>query len=416
MEPLFEKIENLIDKHLSNNTYYLDADKLIAKKEKSFGEKRINACFDLFIHYIYKSTEFAERYNDEAYRLSVENNYDEGYLKASLNKAYILFVQGEFKMAMDSILAIEAHPSLSQYPETEVSCAILKSYIFTERGEYDVALEIVINLLERGDNLNEPYTLMRAYSATSHLYLRLGEYEKSLENCLKGLEYVLQLEELRYIFPKIDEIGRMTHELEGGEKALEVYEFYLHIEKKISNPGGYIQSVVYMNIAEIYIEESEFKKAKDFLTKALVIIDTNNYRFRKPRAHIIMAELYCKVGDIPNTIDHYQKAFDAAQKINAYDVIKSVSASLSELYRSTGDEVSAASFSALFKVVSDSLFSIESDQRIKILESSRKISEVMKEKEILEIKTAAQEEKYRLVQIVLALTLISGGVAFFSYF
>ncbi len=416
LEPYFQGIEKLVDKHRYDLLQDDVGDRLLAKKENSSGAIRVQACLDLFTCYIFKSIELAKQYNDEAYRLSADNGYNEGFLTASLNQAYILFVQGEFDTSMALILKVESDTEISRYPETEVNCATLKSYIFTERGEYDIALETTVNLLERGENLDEPYTLMRAYSAASHVYLRLGEYRKALENCLKGLDYILQLEKLRYILPKIDEIARMTHKLEGSEKALEIYDFYLHIEKKMTSPGGYIQSIVYMNIADIYTEESDFGKANDFLARALVIIDKNNYRFRKPRAHVLMAKLYCKMGDIPKTIDNYQKALNAAKEIDAFDVIKNVSASLSELYETTGDNVSAVAYANLYNSLSDSLFSVESDQRIKILESRRKISEILKQKEILEIRANTQEERYRFMLIVLALTLISGGIAAYSYF
>jgi YesN/AraC family two-component response regulator len=208
----------------------------------------------------------------------------------------------------------------------------------------------------------------------------------------------------------------MTHKLEGSKKALKIYEFYLDIENKIGSPGGYIQSVVYMNIADIYTEESEFGKAENFLNRALTLIDTNNYRFRKPRAHVQLAELYLRTGDIPKAIDNYLMAFDASKSIDAFDVVKNASASLAELYTSTGDTTLASSFAAMHTSVSDSLFSIETNQRIKILEARRKISEISREKEILEIRSNSQEERYRLLLVIFMLTVVSSCVVAYSYY
>lgn len=415
LEPYLQRIERLIDRRLSENSENHTLETLLEKRSNVSGNDRVEVCLDLFIHYIYKSTELAKQYNDEAFELSAETGFKKGYLRATLNQAYILFVQGEFEKSLVLIRKVASDKELTNYPDIDVDCATFKSYIFTERGAYDIALETAVNLLERGEDLDEPYTLMRAYSAASHVYLRLGEYRKAMENCLKGLDYIIKLEKIQYIFPKIDEIARMTHKLEGSKRALEIYDFYLHIEKKMASPGGYIQSVVYMNIADIYTEESKFDKAKDFLDRALTIIAANNYRFRKPRAHVLMAKLYGKTEDIPKAIAHYHIALNSAQKINAFDVIKNVSTSLSELYLFKGDTISAASFAELHKSVSDSLFSTESEQRIKILEARRKISEISKEKEILEIRAEAQEERYRLILVVLVLTLISGGIAAYSY-
>ena len=416
LEPYLYRIEKLVDTYQSGKGQDLGVKKLLEERTNSSGEERVEASQDLFTHYIYKSTELAKRYNDEALRLSSDMGYHNGFLRASLNQAYILFVHGEFEKSLSLVLTVQSHDELTAYPEIETDCMVLKAYISTERGKYDWALENGLNLLESGNKTNDPYTLMRAYSAVSHVYLRLGEYRKALENCLMGLDYVIQLEKVRYILPKIDEIARMTHKLEGSKKALAIYEFYLDIEKKMNAPGDYITSVVYMNIADVYTEEEEFEKAERFLDRAMAIIDKNDYRFRKPRAHVLKAALYAKTNDITRTIDSYEKAFIAAEGIEAFDVIKNVSASLSELYGSTGDTVLASSYADRHNYLSDSLFSVESDQRIKFLEAKQKISEISREKEILELRSSSQQQRYHLLQVILMLALVSGGIATYSYY
>lgn len=411
LESYFKEIKKLVD-----DQSFPSLESLLEKRNRSNGEEKVDACLDLYIHYIFKSTELAKKYNDEAYELAYTIGYDKGYLRSSLNQAFIFFVQGEFERAMDIIDYVETNDKCEFFSNVEADCETLKSYIFTERGEYDLAYETALNLLEKGEGLKNHYCLMRAYSAISHFYLRLGEYDKALENCLKGLDYILELKEIRFIFPKIDEIARMTHRLEGGKKALDIYDFYLELEKSVESPGSYIQSVVYMNIASIYIEEYEFEKAEDFLHKALDLIDSNNYRFRKPRVHVLIADLYLKQGDSVRAEQDYYKAYNAAKVIKAFDVIKEVSRSLSSLNGAMGNTGKAAFFSSLYLSVSDSLFSIESEQRLKILEARRRISEISKQKEILELKSESQEERYRFMTIIFVLTLALGSIATYSYF
>ncbi|MEC7263163.1 MAG: helix-turn-helix domain-containing protein [Bacteroidota bacterium] len=411
MEPYFKAIKKLVD-----DKSFPRLESLLANWEHAQGKERVDACFELFVHYIFKSTEIAKKYNDEAFSLSMELGYDRGYLRASLNQAYIFFVQGEFDKATDIVDRVETNDKCQYFAKIEADAETLKSYIFTERGEYDLAYETALNLLEKGESLKNPYCMMRAYSAISHFYLRLGEYDKALENCLKGLDFILKLKEVRFIFPKIDEMARMTHKLEGSKKALAIYDFYLELEKSIQSPGSYIQSVVYMNIASIYIEESDFVNANDFLWRALNLIETNNYRFRKPRVHLLIADMYLKQGDSLKAKEDYYKAYNAAKEIDAFDVIKEVSKSLSSLNRAMGNKREAEFFSDLYLRVGDSLFSIESEQKLKILEAKRRISEISRQKEILEIKTESQEERYRFMTIIFVLTLALGIIATYSYF
>jgi len=411
LQPYLDEIKKLVE-----NQYFPKLEELLKERVESFGDKRVDICLELYKYYIFKSTELAKEYNTEAYRLSKDLNYDQGYFRSTLNEAFIFFIQGRFDDALELICELHSNEKFQQFTEIKADSETLKSYIYTERGEYDLSYETAINLLEEGDDAEDPYMRMRAYSAISHFYLRLGEYEKALNYCLHGLDYILELKEGRFIFPKIDEIARMTHKLKGTKEALDIYEFYLDLEKTTEAPGDYIQSVVYMNIATIYIEELQLDKAKDFLNKAFDLIDANNYRFRKPRAHVLMAQLHLKEGDSVRAREAYNNAYHTSKAIKAFDVVKEVSKELSLLNKAMGYSDEAEFFSSLYLSVSDSLFSLESEQRVRILEARRRISEISRQKEILEIKSKSQEERYRLMIIILAITLVSGFFATLSYF
>ena len=411
-----QKIEDLVDNQISEHQETFSLQVLIDNRLKSSGIKRVEACLELYTYYIYKSTELAKKYNDEAYGLSEDIDFKSGRLKATANQAYIFFIQGEFDASEALISKLESENELKNFKEILADCESLKSYIFTERGEYDTALENAHKLLELGENYNNQYVLMKAYSSISHVYLRLGDYEKSLKNCLSSLDFILELKKTQYIFPKIDEIARMTHKLQGSLKASEIYDFYLRMEEKIPGPGSYIQSIVYMNIASILIEENKFLRAGFFLNQALELIVINNYRFRKPRVYELKAELNLKVRDTLAAISNYKESFNAAKEIDAYDVLKNTSQRLSTLLRTTQDTVQATYFSNINKTVSDSLFSIELNQRIKILEATRKINEISKQKELLELRSESQDERYRFTILILILTIISGLIAVYSYY
>ena len=416
VEKYLQQIEALVDKKSSNEQVNFHERELLDKRLNTVDIDRINVCLELYTNYIYKSTVLAKKYNDEANNLAEKLNFNEGMLQASFNQAFIYFIQGEFDEASEMLERLQKNPNLKQLPEINADCEILESYIYTERGEYDLALQNALDILEIGEDLKNGYIQMRAFSAISHVYLRLGEYQKAMENCLKGLDFILKLEKTQFLLPKIDELARMTHKLKGSREAARLYDFYLRMEEKSPHAGSYIQSIVYMNIANIYVEESKFEKAWVFLTKAMDIIDANNYRFRKPRAYALMAELQLKTLDTLAAIDSYNKGLRSAEDINANDMVKEISNTLSTLFSQRNDSIKANLFAKLYTAVSDSLFTMETAQRIKILESRRKINEISKEKEILELKTKSQDDRYQFAIVILALTFIIGTIAAFSYF
>jgi tetratricopeptide (TPR) repeat protein len=213
---------------------FLDIDYLLSKNEHSQGKEKVLTLLKLYTAYIYKSDESASTYNDQALELSQKIGFQQGTLQAKYNKAYLMFVKGNFDNSMGMLKEVQFNVGPKTYPKVYADIAALKSYIYTERGEYDKALETGLKLLDNAEKTENEYIAMKANSALSHYYLRIENYSKSLSYCLKGLHYILKLRKTEYIYPKIDEIARMTAKLNDPKGALKVYAFFLEIEKKES--------------------------------------------------------------------------------------------------------------------------------------------------------------------------------------
>ena len=415
IDSYFEQIEGLVLRKDLHKEDFLDVDALLARNINSQGTEKVKTLLKLSLAHAYKSTEVASSYNDKALQLALDIGYKYGELCAKFNRAYLLFVRGYFDESMSLALVVEETADNGQYPEVNADIQNLKSDIYTERGEYDLALEIGLKLLDKGEKSRNEYVLMRACSSLSHYYLRIENYSKALSYCIRGLHYIIRLRKMLYVFPKIDEIARMSAKLDDTKKALDLYAFYLDLEKKIAPPGNYIKSVVYMNIADIYTSNKEYEKAQNYLSKALDIIYMNDYRFRTPRALILQAELFLETKDTTNAILNYVKSIEAAENINAFDVVKSNSAILTNLYGETNQLFKAYEYTALHKAISDSLFTNEKDQKIIILEAKRRIKEVTQSKGILELENEAHKAKYGSIIIVLAFLLIISALSIYAY-
>lgn len=266
-----------------------------------------------------------------------------------------------------------------------------------------------------GEENEKDYALMRGYSALSHAYLRLGEFEKALNYCLKGLDYILQLEEIRYIFPKIDEMARMANHLYGSGPALSIYDFYIKLQDELPEPGSYIKSAAFMNMAQIYLDEGQLNEADRYISQAKNLIDSNDFRFRKPRVHMLSAALQLKQKDTLSAIASLEKAFEFANNIAAFDVLRTVSHSLATLYDAPATQEKSAKYEAYHLALSDSLFSKDTQQQIKILEAEREISEISKKNELLQLASKHQEERYKWLLLAFVLLVIMAGGSLYAY-
>ncbi|ASV29543.1 tetratricopeptide repeat protein [Maribacter cobaltidurans] len=410
----FNRIEKLVSETKHQNKYQ-EINTLTALKDNAFGKKKADILLQLCHLYKYRNIEIAKNYNKEALAVSEELNYYNGIIKAKYNRAYLLFIQGDFNRSMEVIKSLEQEINYRKYPETYAEFETLKSDIHTEKGEYDIALETGLKLLDIAENTKNEFVLSKAHAALSHYYLRIENYQKALEHCLKGLDYIIKQKDTHYIFQKVDEIARMSAKLGNKEAALKAYDFYLKIEKELYSPGSYIQSVVYMNMADIYMSNGEFDKSQNYLDQALNMVKSNNYRFRLPRALMIQAELHLRTKDTTNAIQAYEKSIDAAENINAFDVIKSNSLILMDLYKRTNEPGKVDEYKTLYDAIRDSLFNNEKEQRIIILETRRKIKEANQREQALELKNVTQKSQLTAIITALASFLVIGLFIVIAY-
>jgi AraC-like DNA-binding protein/Tfp pilus assembly protein PilF len=415
VESYLNAVHSLVKNKDSFKEDFLDIEFLLHKNEHTEGKEKVLTLLSLYTAYIYESVEMANNYNDQAMALSEKLAFKEGVLKANYNRAYFLFVLGDFEESMKMVQDIQKVVGATTYPEIYADISTLKSYIFSERGEYDRALETGLRLLDSAEKSKNDYLLMKANSALSHYYLRIESYSKSLNYCLKGLHYILKLKKTQYIYPKIDEIARMTAKLNDPKGALKIYAFFLEIEKELPPAGSYILASVHSNMANIYMSIGENEKALTHISKALEINFENNYLFRIPRALTVQAELYLQTKDTIQAISNYEKSIEAAGNIDAFDVVKRNSYILGQLYEKTNQPSKSNDYKSLYKAINDSLFTNEKEQKIIILETKRKIKEVLQKKKILELENTAQKAQFRGIIIILFFLLIISGISIFSY-
>lgn len=410
----FTRIEKLVSETKNQNKYD-EINKLTSMKDNAFGREKADILLQLCHLYKYRNIDIAKNYNKEALAISEDLDYQNGVYRAKYNLAYLMFIQGDFNRSMEVIKGLEKAINYKQYPETYAEFETIKSDIYTEKGEYDKALETGLKLLDIAENTNNEFILSKAHAALSHYYLRLENYQKALEHCLKGLDFIIKQKDNHYIFQKVDEIARMSAKLGDKEAALRAYDFYLKLEKELYSPGSYIQSVVYMNMADIYLSNGEFERSKNYLDQSISMIMANNYRFRLPRALLIQAELYLKTRDTLNAILTYEKSIDAAENINAFDVIKSNSLILMDLYDKVGRPDKVNENKTLYDAIKDSLFNNEKEQRIVILEARRKIKEAGLRQQALELENISQRAELTSIITVLLSILVIGFFAVVAY-
>ena len=411
----FKQIEASIDLTHNLKRAANIEDILLKKVKLTKKNEKANTLLELYKFYKYKNSNVASKYNNDALEYSKSICFNKGVLKAQYNNAYLLFVNGNFDISTDLLNKIDSSKNHTQFPNINSDIKCLKSLIHSERGEYDIALDLALKLLDLGEKERNDYILMKAHGALLHYYIRNENYSKALNHCLKGLDYTLKIKETQYLHFKVDEIARILFHLGDTAGALETYNFFLKLEQKTVPPGDYIQSIVYMNMSDIYTSIDKFKEAQNYISKALTLNYKNNFKFRIPRALILQANIYLKEKNTIKAIEFYEKSLTAAEEINAFDVVQSTSKTLGDLYKTIGDSSKSFEYKALHNSIKDSHFTNEKEQKIVILEAQRKIKEITQKQKILSLENEAQKNKIQTIISILVGLLSLSFIILFSY-
>jgi YesN/AraC family two-component response regulator len=410
----FSQIQGLISKPEYNNIPQLTKS-IIKEKNELKGKKKVLALLKLYDLSKLKSAEKAKLYNNEALEISKLISYKKGEITSRINNAYLLFIHANFDSCIEELNKIELENEYSKFSTCYADLITLKSYVFTEKVKYEKALELGFNLLSYAEKSGNDYCYMKAFSALSHYYLRTKNYNQAFNYCLKNLNYIIKLNEIQYIYPKIDEIARLTAKLNNPHLALETYDFGLKIEEQIQSAGSYIKSSVYYNMADIYLSIKEYNNAKKFLSQALNLDYQNNYKFRIPRALQLKAKLHLTMKDTLNAISFYEQSLNTAEQINAFDVVKSNSLILQNLYQATNNLSKAFEYKNIYNALNDSLFNNEKEQKIIILETRREIAEITQIKEILELKNKVQRNQFNFAIAILIFIILICIITTYSF-
>lgn len=195
---------------------------------------------------------------------------------ATYNEIGIIYnVEGNFDKALEYYLkSLEIYKKISGTKHIE----IVKLYnniglIYYEKADYNKALGVFSKALVINDKLQNTNHLETANSFNNIglVYYKLGHYNKALEIREKIMNKTHPDIAFSY-----NNIGMVCYHLMNCFNALEYFFRALAIYKEIFGKDYPIIANIYKFIGLIYYNQGEFIKSKDFLNKALNLLNVRN--------------------------------------------------------------------------------------------------------------------------------------------
>lgn len=355
---------------------------------------KVNQLIRLWEATAYSDKDQAQKYADEALRLSLKSNYKRG-LAESYQRIAVLFNNydepdsAEFYYNKSLALSREFH-----YEELEANILMDIGILYYSKGVYGKAMiyceesrikfsnindekgiAMILGLLGNinfySGNFDEAqryhlesvqffeksddevrYADALVYLASN--YQALGKYDKGLQNLYKACLIYKKLNDQYYLAQAYNNIG-FIHKAKGDVDSALIY-FERTIDQSLLSDNLSSLNLAYMNMGVIYKKRKEFVQAYEYLNKSLQLALSLDDKIILSESYSSLGDLYSEEGYYTKALSNFKIALQLAQEVGSKDNVKSIYKNFSDTYARMNDHKKALEYYKLFTIVKDSMY------------------------------------------------------------
>lgn len=299
------KIDSAFNKANNSLLYFLSIDDkrgiMMAKSALGFiYTSRGN--YDRGFYYCYSALELAEEL-DETRQIAVLNN----------NIAYIHIVNGNYDSAISFLMKVSTNKDKNVSDIRAMSFLNL-GIVYLVIDEYDLALD---NFLLAEKIAVENYyknILQLVYVNSAHLYLKNQEFDNAFKNYKLAIKYQTLLNQFRPLADSYKGLGDTFFAKNNNALAKKYYS----ISDSIANKYDFwdIISNINFSMAQVYLEEGNYKEAYNNIYNYAIIKDSLNNINYKMQIALIESEHHIE------KIQSENKILQLNEKINLEKIVR----------------------------------------------------------------------------------------------
>lgn len=363
-------------------------------------------------------------YINSALDLSQKINYKKGQGWAHLNTGIIHYKNHKNDSA---IFSLQRATTLLE-SENELFgvalCMSFRGYIYQRLGNYEKAEELFRKEITTFRKLEDHFETANSLSNLAVNFIAQSKYPEALAYSTEALETRNQFglnpskeyQNIVVIYHKLKEYDKALKYLSAAVKlnidhqdtsglikaynsiAVNYYgrstknydstKFYLEKSLALAQKARFVRSqiVALGNIAEIYKEESDFEKAKEYIHGALDLqksLNNNQHLFSLST----LAEIFLSEGKLDSGLIYSKEVFSAAVQLRDKSLEKKSSKFISQIFERLSEFDSALYYHKIFKAANDSVFNSDKGKilsnlqiQLETLEQENKIEKLLQDK------------------------------------
>ena len=369
---------------------FLDSLKNLLPKSVDSAKARI--LNDLSAKYRAVDLEMSLKYAEEGLSLSSSLNLNKQIVRAKINLGLYYYLKAKYAPAL-----LQLNSALTLANQISDSALIGNANnnigaVYFNLSEYSKALDYYLTALKIREALSDTLNIAASLNNLGNVYTMTESYNSALEYYNKSLSFKRMLKDINGEIQTVVNLGSVYKNMNDYTTALSNFETAKKLCEKYNNP--IFLSAIYTNMGGIYSAQLNYKEALRYHLLAKNINEENEDMSALAVSLYNVGDTYTGLKQCPKGISYLKQAFDLAGQIDALEVKKNVSYSLSEVYAKMGDYKSAFEYQRKYSALRDSLVDATKASEI------GKLAERYQIEKTLEMQKRADEESNRIRQAI----------------
>ncbi|MBS1635580.1 MAG: SpoIIE family protein phosphatase [Bacteroidetes bacterium] len=277
--------------------------------------------------------------------------------------------------------------------------------ILADQGQYDNAIRYYHEGINKALKYHNYEDLGDLHTGMASMYQKREEFRQSLAENLAALEAFRKSSRETAIYAVYNNMGSVYEQMNKLDSAL----YYLNICYDYNLKKGREGKLVYncINLADIYYAQKNLPKAMALSEQAVEI--GRRLKISYVLAPALMQKAQCMAAEkkYQEAIPYFEEALSMSKTSGEIDMLKNATWHLSDSYRNISNYEKAYEYLQEYEVYKDSMFNIENNKQIRLMEAKFENGKKQKEIELLHEKTKAQELKSEKNRLFLSIAIIS---------
>ena len=360
----------------------------------------------------------AIKYGNQAKEISEKIDYPAGLAYALKNVGLGYYMKGEFLEVLDYWNnSLEVYRSMNNL-RGEANILNNLGAIYYNQGDDAKAIDLYLHSLAVSEKVKDTLRIATALINIGGVYYnKTTTRNQALDYYLRAIPLGERLRDNGVIGTASLNIGDLY--LSQGKDSLAL----IYLEKSgkaLEGTSKYPNTL--SKIGDVYADQGEYDRAIQIQKEAIRIAREFDAKLEITRSLLSLAKTYEKLGETGNSLETYQEAKKMAEEIGSNYELKDAYEGISDSYANLSDYMNAYKYQKLLLEIKDTLFNIETDDKIKGLQFTYEITKKQGEIDLLTKDKALQEmvlQKQRAVKntflIGLILILIIAFITFRNY-